>query len=156
MHHSHTIQYSPICININLCNNTTVTTGIAIIAIINEDQKPNYSCKKLFNCQTVMFQFTTEGYVLLAALSVWGSPGLAHVPDTFPERGTTKQQLSWLHRVSQRIVSASWLGPLPEDIEAAAKAYRDPDRVTSDVDENMGYCTCGEGKPPPTDCVEVN
>ena len=63
---------------------------------------------------------------------------MAQVSDTFPQQGTTKQPLTWVHRVSQSIVASLWLGP--------AKAYHDPTHVEDGGEEDtIDYCTCGAG-----------
>ena len=69
---------------------------------------------------------------------------LKEVPESFPVNGNPAQQMAWLNRLSRRILRYCWLGPLPEDVEAAAKAYDNPTRVTNA--DTLGYCICGEGE----------
>ena len=69
---------------------------------------------------------------------------LKEVPESFPVNGNPAQQMAWLNRLSRRILRHCWLGPLPEDVEAAAKAYDNPTRVTNA--DTLGYCICGEGE----------
>ena len=90
------------------------------------------------------FQFATEGYVLLAYLEMCAVKTLKEVPESFPVNGNPAQQMAWVNRLSRRILRYCWLGPLPEDVEAAAKAYDNPTRVTNA--DTLGYCICGEGE----------
>lgn len=89
-----------------------------------------------------MFQFATDAYIVLYAMTILGMSTVSDVPESFPLHGSQDKQKQWLRRVSERVVDFVWLAPEREDVRTVAEGMKLGDGTNA---EPFPFCFCGEG-----------
>lgn len=87
--------------------------------------------------RTLLFQFVTEGFILLLAVRLLSVNSVQEKPESYQVLDTTEEKQAWLERLSLQIVDRCWRPPNRESISLAMEAMGNGDPFP--------YCTCREG-----------
>ncbi|XP_030852129.1 uncharacterized protein LOC100893251 [Strongylocentrotus purpuratus] len=88
-----------------------------------------------------LYQFSTEGHVLLCAMKLCGMKKLDDIPEGLPtDDRKLNEQISWIDQLSQQVVDFCWTSPDQADVHVAAEAFSE---AANDLSETaLQYCVC--------------
>ncbi|XP_030839935.1 uncharacterized protein LOC100893656 [Strongylocentrotus purpuratus] len=88
-----------------------------------------------------LYQFSTEGHVLLCAMKLCGMKKLDDIPEGLPTNyRKLNEQISWIDQLSHQVVDFCWTSPDQADVHVAAEAFSE---AANDLPESALYnCVC--------------
>ena len=99
---------------------------------------------------TIYFQFSTEAYIVLYAMTHRDMPEVTDIPSGFPVNGRKEEKLSWLKVLAMEIVNFCER-PFPKaDVQAARTIIKDPLLARTNEpgpteEDPLSFCTCHQG-----------